>query len=76
MVRGKEVRENSPKTMSAKRRNTYRKRVREVANDRDGIKPFTGPQAEKIKVSCGASHKIGANQIVTPCFVRWNAICC
>jgi hypothetical protein len=51
MVRGKEVRESTGETDERNAEKYLQRRVREVANDRDGIKAFTGPQAERIKVS-------------------------
>jgi integrase len=51
--RGKEIRESTGETTEKKALEYLKKRVREVANDRDGIKPFSGPQAERIKIACG-----------------------
>jgi integrase len=53
MAKGKEVRESTGETGEAKALQYLKRRVREAENDRDGIKAFTGPQAERIKVACG-----------------------
>jgi integrase len=52
-VRGKEVRESTGQTDEGKAQKYLKRRVREVENDKDGIKPFAGPQAERIRISCG-----------------------
>lgn len=52
-VQGREVRESTGETDERKAEKYLKRRLREVANDKDGIQQFTGPHAERIKVSCG-----------------------
>ncbi|MBI4470959.1 MAG: tyrosine-type recombinase/integrase [Acidobacteria bacterium] len=49
--RGKEIRESSGSTDEQVARRLLKHRLREVANDRDGIRPFVGPAAERVLVS-------------------------
>jgi integrase len=51
--RGKEIRESTGESNERKALKYLQKRQREVANDHEGIRPFVGPQSERIKVSCG-----------------------
>jgi len=48
---GKQCRESTGETDERKAQKHLDRRVHEVANARDGIKPFIGPQAERIKVA-------------------------
>jgi integrase len=50
-VRGKEIRESTKTDDPEKAAKYLKRRVREVENDRDGIKQFVGPKADRIKVS-------------------------
>jgi len=49
--RGKEYRESTGTADQHKAEKYLKRRLREVENDRDGIKQFIGPQAERIRVS-------------------------
>ena len=54
-LRGKQYRESTGETEPKKAANYLKRRLREVSADVIGAKPFVGPQAERIKVSCGVS---------------------
>jgi len=48
--RGKEIRESSKSDDPEKAQGLLEKRLREVANDREGIKAFVGPQQDRLTV--------------------------
>jgi len=48
--RGKEIRESSKSDDLEQAENLLGKRLREVANDREGIKAFVGPQQDRLTV--------------------------
>ena len=52
-LRGKEFRESTGTADRDKAEKFLKRRLREVGADVIGAKPFMGPQAERIKVSCG-----------------------
>lgn len=64
MVRGKEVRESTGEVDERKAGKYLKRRIREVENDKDGIRQFVGPQAQRIMVSCGV---ISAQQRAQDC---------
>jgi hypothetical protein len=67
--RGKEIRESTGETSEKKALKFLQKRVREVENDRDGIKTFTGPRAERIKIACGIADPVVRKQSQCDCLI-------
>lgn len=54
---GKEFRESTGTTEQQKAERFLKGRLREVAADLIGAKPFVGPQADRIKISCGVMRQ-------------------
>jgi len=55
MAKGKEVRESTGEQDPRKAEKFPKRRLREVENDREAIRQFIGPVAEKIVVACGVA---------------------
>lgn len=52
-LRGKQYRESTGTTDEDKAAKYLKRRLKEVGADQIGLKQFIGPQAERIKISCG-----------------------
>jgi integrase len=68
-LHGKQYRESTRETNPDKAAKYLKRRLREVDNDKDGTKKFVGPQAERIKISCGV---VAEQQRKPDC----NCLCC
>ena len=51
-LRGKEYRESTGETDEQKAKKFLKRRLKEVGADQIGARPFVGPAAERIEVSC------------------------
>ena len=69
MAQGREVRESTGQMDERKALQYLKKRLREVANDQDGIQAFVGPQAEKIRIACGVLSPATRKQRDCDCLV-------
>lgn len=55
-LRGKEYRESTGEMDETKAGKFLKRRLKEVGADQIGAKPFVGPKAERIKISCGPAN--------------------
>src|SRR5215471_12534114 len=50
-LRGKQIRQSTGETDEKRALNFLKRKIREVENDKDGIKRFTNPRQEKVSVN-------------------------